>query len=194
MASEPPVVVYDACVLYPFHLRNLLVQIAVEGLVVARWTDAIHDEWIRNLVNSGRVTRQRLEVTRDLMKAVLPEADVRDYARHEAGLDLPDPDDRHVLAAAIAARASVIVTWNVRHFPARQMARYDVVARDPDRFLVALHDGDPDVVAAVVEAARTNLRRSAPTAAAYRRSLEKQGLTTFVARLRAAGRRPPPKP
>ncbi len=49
MGFEPPVVVYDACVLYPFHTRNLLIQCAADGLVRARWTDAIHDEWIRNL-------------------------------------------------------------------------------------------------------------------------------------------------
>lgn len=60
MASDPPVVVYDACVLYPFHLRNLLIQFAVEGLVAARWTDAIHEEWIRSLANTGKVSRDRL--------------------------------------------------------------------------------------------------------------------------------------
>ena len=84
MAHDPPVVMYDACVLYPFHLRNLLIQLAVDGLVAARWTDAIHEEWIRNLAGTGRVSRERLLATRDLMKAVLPEADVGNYQRHEA--------------------------------------------------------------------------------------------------------------
>ena len=60
MASDPPVVVYDACVLYPFHLRNLLIQLAVEGLVPARWTDAIHVEWIRSLAKADNVSRERL--------------------------------------------------------------------------------------------------------------------------------------
>ena len=101
MASDPAVVVYDACVLYPFHLRNLLIQLAVEGLVAARWTDAIHDEWIRSLANTGDVSRERLLATRDLMKSVLPEADIRDYKRHEGTITLPDPNDHHVLAAAI---------------------------------------------------------------------------------------------
>lgn len=49
MAYEPPVAVYDACVLYPFHLRNLLVQCAAERLIAARWSEAIHEEWMWNL-------------------------------------------------------------------------------------------------------------------------------------------------
>jgi hypothetical protein len=66
MAFEPPVVVYDACVLYLFHTRNLLTQCAVDRLVEARWTDAIHAEWIRNLVlgsilTSARLVQPRLE-------------------------------------------------------------------------------------------------------------------------------------
>ena len=75
MASEggtqsPPVVLYDANLLYPFHLRNLFVQLGVNHIVRPRWTDAIHDEWIRNLVASGRETRERLLRTRDIMKRV----------------------------------------------------------------------------------------------------------------------------
>lgn len=103
MTSKPPVAVYDACVLYPFHLRNVLIQCAVDGLVAARWTDEIHAEWIRNLAaNTPTLTVERLKATRDLMKDVLPEADVAGYEALIAGLTLPDPNDRHVLAAAIA--------------------------------------------------------------------------------------------
>lgn len=112
MASDPPVAVYDACVLYPFHLRNILIQCAFDGLVEARWTDDIHDEWIRNLAaNTPGLSIERLEATRDRMNAALPEAAVADHRPLIADLTLPDPDDRHVLAAAIAGKASVIVTW-----------------------------------------------------------------------------------
>jgi hypothetical protein len=76
MASRPPVAVYDACVLYPFHLRNVLIQCAFDGLVEARWTDEIHAEWIRNLAaNNPDLPVVRFEATRDRMKAVLPGAD-----------------------------------------------------------------------------------------------------------------------
>lgn len=75
MASKPPVAVYDAC--YPFHLRNLLIQCAFDGLVDARWTDDFHAEWIRNLAaNAPDTPMSRLETTRDRTSAVLPDADV----------------------------------------------------------------------------------------------------------------------
>jgi hypothetical protein len=70
MASEggvqPPIVVYDANLLYPFHLRNLLVQLGVHHIVAPRWTDAIHDEWIGSLVAAGKASRERLLRTRDI--------------------------------------------------------------------------------------------------------------------------------
>ncbi|MDA8048411.1 MAG: hypothetical protein M0002_00060 [Rhodospirillales bacterium] len=79
MAFEPPVAVYDACVLYPFHLRNLLVQCAVDRVVEARWIDAIHDEWIHNLsANDPKILLRHLHAARELMNAVLPGARVTD--------------------------------------------------------------------------------------------------------------------
>jgi predicted nucleic acid-binding protein len=188
MDSDPPVVVYDACVLYPFHLRNLLVQLAVDGLIEARWTDTIHDEWIRNLAEAGVVSRQRLHTTCHLMKAVLPTADVQDYNRHEVGLALPDPDDRHVLAAAIEARATIILTWNIKHFPESETVKHNVVARDPDSFLTALYHADAESVATAVDAARANLRVSQPTEQEYLQTLESQGLKSFVFQIRATHR------
>src|SRR5687768_12742747 len=140
MGSEPPVAVYDACVLYPFHLRNVLVQCAFDGVVEARWTDDIHAEWMRSLAaNSPGTSLERLQATRGLMKAVLPDADVAAYQDLIPDLSLPDPDDRHVLAAAIAGRASLIVTWNLKHFPAAALQQHGVAGISPDDFLVGLH-------------------------------------------------------
>src|ERR1051326_7404752 len=120
MAFKPAVAIFDACILYPFHLRNIVVQAAVDRLVEARWTDAIHDEWIRNLAASApSIPIERLQVTRRLMDEALPTAMVRGYEDRIPAVNLPDPNDRHVVAAAVAARASVILTWNVRHFPSK---------------------------------------------------------------------------
>lgn len=187
MASEPPVAVYDACVLYPFHLRNLLVQCAVDRLVEARWTDEIHDEWIRNLLaKEPRLTRQRLERTRDLMNTVLPGAMVSDYAMHIAIISLPDPDDRHVVAAAVQAGAGTIVTWNERDFPAAALRLHGLQSLNPDAFLMELWEASPGAVAGVVENARRNLTSSQTSAAHYRELLRAQGLTRFAAALERA--------
>lgn len=188
MASDtapgaPPVTLLDANLLYPFHLRNLLVQLGVDGLIDVRWTDTIHEEWIGNLVADGRATRERLVRTRDIMKRVLPGADVRDYEECMAQLALPDTGDRHVLAAAVKAGAAVLLTFNLRHFPQAVLAPFGVVARDPDSFLCDLHEADPTAVEAAVEAARLNLSFTAPEMPAFLASLRKQRLAGFAARL-----------
>ncbi|WP_421935423.1 PIN domain-containing protein [Phenylobacterium sp.] len=184
MASSPPIAVYDACVLYPFQLRNLLVQCAADRLVEARWSDDIHDEWMRNLLaKEPRLTRTRLEATRDLMDRVLPQARVTGYEARIPAITLPDPEDRHVVAAAAEAGASVIVTWNVRDFPAAELRRHGLRKLTPDGLLTALYEEDPDTVAASVENARRNLNLSRVSKAAYLEVLHRQGLNRFVSAL-----------
>lgn len=184
MASSPPIAVYDACVLYPFQLRNLLVQCAADRLVEARWSDDIHDEWMRNLLaKEPRLTRTRLEATRDLMDRVLPQARVTGYEARIPAITLPDPGDRHVVAAAAEAGASVIVTWNVRDFPAAELRRHGLRKLTPDGLLTALYEEDPDTVAASVENARRNLNLSRVSKAAYLEVLQRQGLNRFVSAL-----------
>jgi predicted nucleic acid-binding protein len=185
MASEPPVAIYDACFLYPFHLRNVLVQCAVDGLVEARWTDEIHAEWVRNLAaNSPGTSLKRLQATRDLMKAVLPDADITGYRTLVPGLSLPDPDDRHVLAAAIAGKATLIVTWNLKHFPTTDLWSHGVVAISPDDFLVGLHSSYRNELIASVKRARLNLRKTLPSVDEFINALKAQGLAAFSAILR----------
>jgi predicted nucleic acid-binding protein len=110
---------YDASVLYPSELRNLLMHLAMTGLFRARWSNAVHEEWIRApLRKRPDLSRGNLERTRALMDAHATDALVTGYEDLIDGLLLPDPDDRHVLAAAIRGRADVILTSNLRHFPA----------------------------------------------------------------------------
>ncbi len=185
MPSKPPVAVYDACVLYPFHLRNVLIQCAFDRLVAARWTDDIHAEWIRNLAaNSPEIETARLEATRDRMKAVLPDADIAEYQGLISNLSLPDPDDRHVLAAAIAGKASVIVTWNLKDFPAKALRSHGVAAVSPDDFLVGLHSTFPSIFMTSVRSARQNLRKTTPSVTEFIEALERQGLKALSSILR----------
>lgn len=185
MAYRPPIAVYDACVLYPFHLRNQLIQCAFDGLVAARWTDDIHAEWIRNLAaNSPDTPIARFEITRDRMKAVLPDANVVEHRTLIPNLSLPDPDDRHVLAAAIAGGAGTIVTWDLKDFPVSHMAPHGIAAVSPDAFLVDLHSTRPKTLISSVARARQNLRRTTPSAEDFTDILEGQGLAQFVSILR----------
>lgn len=182
--GSPPLVVLDANLLYPFHLRNLLVQFGVDSVIAPRWTARIHAEWIGNLVAAGRAPEERLLLTRDLMNGALPAAEVRGWEARMDGLMLPDPDDRHVLAAALAAGAGTILTMNLRDFPASALAPHGVAAAHPDAFLCGLHDADSDLLRASTEAAQANLSRSTPSMAAYLDVLDRQGLPRFTRRLR----------
>lgn len=119
------VVVYDACVLYPDLLRDLLVRLAREGMVQAKWTEEILDEVFDNLrENRPDLDPNRLKRTRTLMNAALRDCLVRNYEALIPVIEgLPDPDDRHVLAAAIRAHAQLIVTFNLKDFPAEVLER-----------------------------------------------------------------------
>ncbi|WP_029875462.1 PIN domain-containing protein [Rhizobium leguminosarum] len=178
MASKPPVAVYDACVLYPFHLRNVLVQCAFDGLVDARRTDDIHAEWISNL--AIRLTRDTLlEATRDRIKDVLPDADVGNHRILIPDLSLPGPDDRHGLAVAIAGKASVIVTGNLKDFPAADLRPHGVTCVSPDNFLVGLHSTFSSALIDSIRRARLNLRKTVPAVHEFIDALDHQGLRAF---------------
>jgi len=184
-ALAPPVVLYDANLLYPFHIRNLLVQLGVNRLVAPRWTHAIHEEWISHLVADRGASRGQLERTRDIMNPVLPEADVRGYEHRIAALNLPDPGDRHVLAAAIEARATIVLTFNLRDFPAANLAQYGITPTSPDALLCDMFASDHETRDAILDEARLNLSRTAPDRAAFLEIIARQGLRGFAATCRS---------
>jgi hypothetical protein len=149
---------YDASVLYPSLTRNLLIHLATSGLVAARWTEQIQDEWTRNLMQDRpELTPERLNRTRRLMDAAVPDALVDGYQELLESLSLPDPDDCHVLAAAIFGEVDVLVTWNLRHFPQTLLPLgLDVIS--PDELVCRLLKlAGPDTRRAV-EALRVSLK------------------------------------
>ena len=151
MKHSPFTAIYDANVLYPAPLRDFLMNLALTGIYRARWSTNIHDEWKRNLLlNRPDLTPEHLDRTSALMDAAIPGALVTDYEPLVEGLDLPDKDDRHVLAAAIQCNASVIVTFNLKDFPSASLRAFDIEAMHPDDFIADLWDLDK---AAVLEAA-----------------------------------------
>jgi hypothetical protein len=131
------IAVYDACVLYPSTLRDLLIRLHQTGLVQAKWTGQILDEVERNLrTNLPDVPDDKLRRLRSLMIAAVRDCMVTDYEALIDAVVLPDPDDRHVVAAAIRVRAPVIVTDNLRDFPASALAPWDIEARSADDFVL----------------------------------------------------------
>lgn len=146
---------YDANVLYSAVLRDLLMRLALTDLYRAKWSDDIHDEWIRSLLERRPdLDREGPERTRDLMDVHVRGCLVTGYEDLIPSLRLPDPDDRHVLAAAIVSHADVIVTFNLGDFPADAVEPYGMEAQHPDEFIAHLVDRDET---AVMEAVRQQL-------------------------------------
>ncbi len=183
---QPPVTaIDDANILYPAPLRDLFIRLAQAGLVRAKWTETIHDEWLRNVLKDNpQLSPDRLARTRNLMNEAVRDCLVAGYEDLIDSLTLPDPDDRHVLAAAIRAGAEVIVTCNLADFPGEILAGYDIEALHPDDFLVGLLDHAPGTVCAAVKRQRESLRNPPKTVEELFTTLESQGLTQAVAQLR----------
>lgn len=177
------VVVYDACVLHPAPLRDLLIRIARAGLVRARWTDAIPDECFRSILRRRPELASPLERTRELMNAAVADCLITGYEDLVDTLELPDPDDRHVLAAAIRAGAETIVTANLADFPAGALARYQIEAKHPDEFVVELIDSAPAVVLGVIARQASDLRNPPRTVDDVLDMLQAVGLGMAVARV-----------
>ena len=176
----------DANVLYPARLRDLLIRLAIAGLYQARWSEQILDECFDNLLeNRPDLTQEQLARTRQLMTTALPDASVADYEDQVDEFDLPDPDDRHVLAAAVTAGASLLVTDNLDDFPAERIPEGLRVV-PTDEFVLELASDDLDVVVDVVETQAAGLVNPPITASELLDGLEAVGLVQSVAVLRPA--------
>jgi hypothetical protein len=172
---------FDACVLYPAPLRDLLLQLAGAGLFRARWTQDIQAEWIRNVLSDRPDLRhEQLARTQALMDAALPDALVRGYRKLIPALQLPDPNDRHVLAAAIRGHCDVIVTFNLKDFPIRVLAQDHIKAQHPDEFIGHLIDLRPELVCLAAKTCRARLRKPPLSVDDYLRSLSTQKLPRTV--------------
>jgi len=159
----------DTCVLFPPLKRALLLGLAERGLYDPVWSDGVAAEWAHLLARRDPVAA-----------AALPALLARMAARWPAGpaprgvpeaVDLPDRGDAHVLAAALAGGAGVIVTDNLRDFPARALAPQGLRAVTPDDWAMALWLAAPAPVEATVAAVWPGL-----TGPDLRRALKKAGL------------------
>ena len=172
---------FDACVLYQAPVRDLLLHLSGTDLFRAKWTNQIHDEWIENLLrNRPDLTLAQITRTRGLMDKSVPDCLVHGYEHFIAVLDLPDQNDRHVLAAAIKARADVLVTFNLSDFPNEVLAAHDVEAQHPDEFISHLIDLSPAIVCGAVKRQRAALKNPPRSVEELLQTFEALGLAQTV--------------
>lgn len=181
MRQSPLTAVYDACVLYPAPLRDFLMWLGLSGRFRARWSPQIHEEWKRSLLaKRPDLSREQIDRTSALMDQAIPDGLVTDHEDLVAGLTLPDPGDRHVLAAAIRCSASVIVTFNEKDFPQAALVPYGIEAQHPDLFVDNLFDLDPAAVVAAAQKQRAQLKHPPLGVDRYLDVLLRQGLVQTV--------------
>lgn len=178
--------ILDACVLYPVSVADALMSFAEADLYAAKWTTLIEDEWIRNLEADRPELAGRLTRRRDFMRMVVPDWDVSELAWRALMpvLTLPDPNDVHVLAAAIAGHADCIVTANLADFPATVLEIHGVTAVHPDDFLMAQFDLDQVRAIAALRDMRKRSRKPPYDAEEFAQIFERNGLVGMAGRLR----------
>lgn len=176
----------DANILYPAPLRDLFLQLAVADLFRAKWSADIHREWITALMrNEPHRDRSALERTRSLIDQATRDSLVTGYSAMVDSLSLPDPDDRHVLAAAIVGRCDVIVTQNLSDFPDYALAPFNLEAQHPDDFLCSQLSLAPGIFCSAVRKIRSRLKNPPYSVEDYLSTLSRQGLIATSAELQA---------
>ena len=169
-------VIFDANVFFGTTLRSLVMELSKTGLFRARWTQGIHDEWIGAVRNKyPDVAVDRLRQASAQMDRAVQNCRVTGYEGIIPSLSLPDPDDRHVLAAAIVGHAECIVTFNEKDFPVEVLTPYQIHTCHPDKFLMDVEGLDDGIL---IDAARADLRH-------YRRP--PLSVDEYADRLRRAG-------
>ncbi len=183
--SDSPIVVCDANVLYPIVMTDLILSLGNAELFYPRWTDRIHEEWMRNLLaDRPDLDPAKVERRRKQMDAAIDDCLIEGYEHLISDVSLPDQDDRHVLAAAIHGNAQVILTFNQRHFPKKALAPYGIIAEHPDNFLSALMGRVADEVVSVVEEMRARKTRPPVPWDELLRKIANQRLPKFAEALR----------
>jgi predicted nucleic acid-binding protein len=154
------------------HLRE-------EDIFAVRWSQAILDEARQSLIDRGKPA-DKVDRRLRAMQEAFPDAEVTGHERLISGLHLPDPNDRHVLAAAIAGGANQIVTANVRDFPEDVLARYDLEAVSPDTFLLSALYSYPELTVATIQQRAAELTRPRIGVTGLLEALRKSGAPQFA--------------
>lgn len=182
--------VLDACVLYPTVLREILQGAGEAGLYQPVFSDRILREWVLATAKLGPAAPAIAEGEAAVLRTSFPRALERERPEIEARLHLPDPNDVHVLATAIASSADAIVTFNAQDFPGHVLAVEGVTRRDPDGFLWELQSRHPAAMARIVEAVRAKAEAISGQPVALKGLLKRAKLYRLAKALEAAGQNP----
>ena len=145
--TSPGPVLLDACVLVPMPLADTLLRLAAVGMFEPKWTRGIINEVNRTLADKFGLTPGQVERREGALKRHFASAWIEGHENLVASMT-NHPGDRHVLAAAVHSGTSVIVTANLRHFPAAALAAHGVESRSPGAFLLDLYRDQPQPVLA----------------------------------------------
>ena len=175
--------VLDASVLFPNMKRDLLLRFFEADLYRASWTERIQQEWLTNAISQYPSKNAALHRTDGLMREHFASAWIEtEYDAFIEAITLPDLDDRHVVAAAIAGSANYIVTDNIKHFPAKELDRFGLEAGTADAFLAGTLEHYEGPGLAVLREHRARLR-AAPSAAEYLMMLRQKQMPRLASRL-----------
>jgi predicted nucleic acid-binding protein len=181
--------VLDACVLYPVTIANILMELAWQGIYTAKWTKDIDREWVQSLKRDRKdLTEERINYRLEQMHKAIPDWEIprSKYEKLIPALKLPDSNDRHVLAAAIAGHADCIVTKNVRDFPFQLVEENGVEILHPDDFILLQLTLEPIRSLTVVKHLRARNKNPKLTANQFVDTLEKVELVRTAEHLRLA--------
>ncbi len=181
-------VLLDACVLLPICVCDALLSVAATGIYAAKWTRKIDEEWTRNLESEKGKPKGFFGDRCEQMHLACPDWEVSESAwlPLEKSLSLPDPDDQHVLAAAISGHADCIVTFNLRDFPDSTVSSFGIEVLHPDEFLIAQIELDPLRVLTAFKKMRDRLRNPPFTPESFIDALERNRLPQTAMYLREA--------
>ncbi len=172
-------VLLDTCVLYPTVMREVLIGVAAAGLYEPLWSPRILGEWRRAAakLGPGQEALARGEIA--ALEATWARASVTPRAADEARLWLPDPNDIHVLAAAIAGSADVLLTMNTADFPRHTLAEEGIRREVPDLFLLQMLQAAPRAVTRTARAVQAEAERLSGEAWPIRKLMKKARLPRF---------------
>mgnify|MGYP003662944657 CR=1 FL=1 len=152
-------VLIDTCVLYPTVMREMVVGVARQGVFEPIWSARILDEWARAAIKLGPAGEAQAQGEIALLRSQWPRAEYPAAPGVQARLWLPDGDDVHVLAVAVASSADMILTLNAKDFPRQILAEEGLSRADPDSFLHGIWQAQPDLVLGVAQGVLDEARR-----------------------------------